>query len=243
VLTSIYKVGVGDVLDIHLFDSPTTRSTLYTVANAGVIDFPLAGMPISVVGLTTDEIQTRIAAGLRRLAVQERAQLSVGVRQYASHDVIVTGLVNNPGTKFLRREGVPLYVIMAEAQLRMDAGRVSIIRGGSAPQVVNLSDPAALNFIVRTGDVINVAARPQEFYYIGGRINYPGQKAFQSGITVLQAILAAGGVTRQSDNRIEISREAGDGRLTTIKYSLKEIKAGTVPDPKLNPGDRIEVLH
>ena len=242
VLTGIYKVGVGDVLDIRLLNTAMARSTLYTVANGGVIDLPLAGRPIMVVGLTTDEIQTRIAAELKRLALQERAQVSVGIRQYASHDVIVTGLLNNPGTRFLRREAVPLYVIMAEAQLRPDAGRISILRGG-ASQVLDVDDPAALNLIVKSGDVINVTARPPEFYYVGGRIKYPGQKIFQSGITVLQAILAAGGVNRQNDNKIELSREAADGRLITSKYGLKEIKAGKIPDPKLKPGDRVEVVN
>jgi protein involved in polysaccharide export with SLBB domain len=94
---------------------------------------------------------------------------------------------------------------------------------------------------VRSGDVITVTSRPQEFYYIGGRISYPGQKAFQPGITLLQAFLAAGGTGKQ-DHKVEISREGADGRLVTARYTVKEIKSGTVQDPKLQPGDRIEVL-
>jgi protein involved in polysaccharide export with SLBB domain len=85
-----------------------------------------------------------------------------------------------------------------------------------------------------------VSGRPQEFYYIGGRINYPGQKMFQPGITLLQAMLAAGG-TAKKDSRVEISREGTDGHLVTIRYSTRQIKSGTVQDPKLQAGDRIEV--
>jgi protein involved in polysaccharide export with SLBB domain/Tfp pilus assembly protein PilF len=242
VLTDIYKVGVSDVLDIRLLNTPTTRSTLYTVSNGGVIDLPYVGRPIEVVGLTTDEIQTLIVTELKRLDLQKRPELSVGVRQYASHDIIVTGLVNNPGTKFLRREAVPLYVIMAEAQPRPDASRISIMRKG-VTQLLDLNDPTSLNFIVESGDVISVSARPQEFYYIAGRIKYPGQKIFQGGITLLQAILAAGGADRPSDNKIELSREAADGRLVMSKFSLKDIKEGKIPDPKVKPGDRIEVVN
>jgi polysaccharide export outer membrane protein len=241
-LTDIYKVGVGDVLDIRLLNSSTTGSTLYTVIAGGLIDFAIAGGPITVAGLTTEAIQALIVSELKRRAIGEGTRVSVGVRQYASHSVIITGLVNNPGTKFLRREAVPLYVLMAEAQALLDAGRVMIMRQGSTAVTIDLSDPDALNFLIRPGDMISITARPREFYYIAGRVTYPGQKLFQPGVTLLQAILAAGGVTRKGD-KIEISREVQDRRLVTTTFKLKEIKAGKIQDPRLQPGDRIEVVR
>ncbi len=93
-----------------------------------------------------------------------------------------------PGTRFLRRERVPLYVVFAESQVRNDGARVVILRGGNPGQAHDLSDPATLNLTVQSGDVITVTSRPQEFYYIGGRVGYPGQKVFQAGVTLLQAI-------------------------------------------------------
>jgi polysaccharide export outer membrane protein len=240
-LTEIYRVGAGDVLDIRLLNSANSRSTLFTVMEGGVIDLPLAGGTVSVAGLTPEEIQNVIGTELKRRAVQEKAQVSVGVRQYLSHAVTVTGLVVHPGPKFLRREMVPLYVVLAESQLRNDSGRVVIMRGGT-PNTHDLSDPATLNLNVQSGDVITISNRPQEFYYIGGRISYPGQKSFQPGITLLQAILAAGGTTRQ-DGKVEILREGGDGRLVTIYYNIKQIKSGAVQDPRLQAGDRIEVAR
>src|SRR5689334_1028390 len=240
-LTEIYRVGVGDVLDIRLLNSANSKSsTLFTVVAGGVIDLPVAGGSISVAGLTPDEIQNIISKELKRRAVDEKGQVSVGVRQYVSHSVMVTGLVVIRGTRFLRREQVPLYVVLAESPLRNDGGRVLILRDGASGQPHDLSDPATLTLTVQSGDVITVTSRPQEFYYIGGRVNYPGQKAFQSGITLLQALLAAGG-TGQQDHKVEISREGPDGRLVTIGYTIKQIKSGSVQDPKLQPGDRIEV--
>jgi protein involved in polysaccharide export with SLBB domain len=241
-LTEIYRVGIGDVLDIRLLNSANNKSTLFTVVGSGVIDMPVAGGSIHVAGLTTDEIQKRIAAELKRRAVEENAKVSVAVRQYLSHSVTVTGLVVYPGVRFLRREVVPLYVVLAESQLRNDSGRVVIIRAGLPGEPHDFNDPATLNLMVQSGDVITITSRPQEFYYIGGRINYAGQKNFQPGITLLQAILAAGGTTRQ-ETRVEISREGADGRLVTIRYNVKQIKSGAVEDPKLQPGDRIEVAR
>src|SRR5690242_15109929 len=240
-LTEIYRVGAGDMLDIRLLNSANgNRSTLFTVVDSGLIDMPVAGGTISVAGLTPDEIQNVIAAELKRRAVVEKAQVSVSVRQYLSHAVTVTGLVIHPGTRFLRREMMPLYVILAESQLRNDGGRVMIMRGGTPGEPHDLSDSDTLNLNVQSGDIVTVSSRPEEFYYIGGRVNYPGQKQFQPGITLLQAILAAGGTTRQ-ENRVEISRAGADGRLSTVFYRLKEIKAGATEDPKLQPGDRIEI--
>ncbi len=242
-LTSVYRVGVGDVLDIRFLNTTVNRSSLYSVIDGGIIDIPIAGGAMTVAGLTTDEVQARIAAELKRRAVEQNAQISVGVRHYGSHSIIITGLVSSPGTKILRREAVPLYVILAETQPRLDAARASIMRSGVPAQVIELNDSASLGFLVRPGDVINITSRPAEFYYIAGRVNHPGQKSFQAGITLLQAILTAGGTVRPNHDKIELSREGEDGLLSTAKISLKDIKSGRIQDPRLKPGDRIEVVN
>jgi polysaccharide export outer membrane protein len=242
-LTAIYRVGVGDVIDIRVRDLATSGSTLFTVLEGGFIDFPVIGGTVAVAGLTTDEIQAQLAAEFKRRALQDEAKVTVGVRQYASHTVIVTGLVVSGGSKILRREAVPLYVLMAESQSRLDAARVAIMRAGNPVVTLDLTEPASSSILIRPGDVINVTARPEQFYYIGGHINYPGQKVFQPGITLLQCILAAGGLRNQSDGIVEMSREGTGGNLTTKQYRLKDIKSGRVPDPRLQSGDRIEVIR
>ncbi|MBV9960234.1 MAG: polysaccharide biosynthesis/export family protein, partial [Acidobacteria bacterium] len=80
--TSIYRVGVGDVLDIQLLNSPTRESTLYTVLAGGMLEYPLAGEALKVEGLTTDEIKARLAPQIK---IYENPQVAVSVREYASH--------------------------------------------------------------------------------------------------------------------------------------------------------------
>lgn len=242
-LTTIYRVGAGDVIDIRVQGLTSSGSTLYTVLEGGFIDLAVMGGTVPVAGLTTDEIQTQLAVEFKRRALQDQANVTVTVRQYASHTVIVTGLVVSGGTKILRREAVPLYVLLAETQSRLDAARAAIMRAGKPVVTLDLTDPSSSSVLIRPGDVINVTARPEQFYYIGGRINYPGQKVFQPGITLLQSILAAGGLRNQSDGLVEMSRERPDGNLTTTRYSLKDIKSGKMPDPRLQAGDRIEVIR
>ncbi len=239
-LTRIYRVGAGDVLDIHLLNAATQGSTLFTVLPSGLLDYPLAGEPLSVAGLTTDDIKTRLAA---KIKIYDRPLVDVGVREYASHTVIVNGLVGTPGAKVLRREAVPLYVIMAEAEPKPEAARIRVNRLTGESALVELDAADAMNTLVHPGDVVTVLARPSQFYYIGGEVKEPGEKSFRSGITLTQALLASGGLTRGAGTLIKVARQGADGRLVTNRYNVKEIYSGKILDPVIEAGDRIDVSH
>jgi protein involved in polysaccharide export with SLBB domain len=239
--STIYRVGPGDVLDIRLLNAGGRESTLFMVMAGGLLEYPLAGEPLQVAGLTTDEIDKRLTAAVK---VYENPEIVVSVREYASHTVIVTGLVNDPGTKVLRREAVPLYVVLAEAQPRPEAGRATIMRPGGQSFEVKLADATAMASLVTPGDVVTLAAlppAPPQFFYVGGAVNSPGQKDFHQGLTLTQAVLAAGGTTRFAGSKVKVSRQGPDGRLVTTEYNLKQIEAGKIPDPVLEAGDRLEV--
>jgi protein involved in polysaccharide export with SLBB domain len=243
-LTELYRVGPGDILDIRLAGGMSKDSTFYSVMSTGMLDYPLAGDPINVAGMTTDEIGARLSVELRKRGVYDRAQFRIVVREFASHTATVSGLVDHPGAKVLRREAVPLYVVLSEANPRAEAGRAVIIaRKTGSSKTVDLADAAALNELISHGDIINIQTRPQEFFYVGGQINAPGQKDFHPGITLTQAILAAGGVARIAANKVKVtvSRQGADGRLVATEYLLNDIETGQAPDPRLQAGDRIEV--
>jgi protein involved in polysaccharide export with SLBB domain len=240
-LTNIYRVGAGDILDIRMLNAQTRESTLFTVMAGGLLEYPLAGEPLQAEGLTTDEIDQRLTS---KIKLYDNPQIVVSVREYSSHHVIVSGLVNDPGTKVLRREAMPLYVVLAEAQLKPEAGRATIMRADGQNITVNLTDQKATTFLVLPGDVITLTAAPPappQFFYIGGQINSPGQKDFHTGMTLTQAVLASGGTTRFAGGKIKVSRQGDDGRLVTTEYSLKQIESGKIPDPVLQPGDRLDV--
>lgn len=244
-LTTVYRIGVGDVLDVRtLNDTSTRQSTLFTVGAGGVLDHPYLRDPLTVAGMTTDELAAQLVAEFRHRGIYEKPQVRVSVREYASHAVLVSGLAGDPGTKILRREAIPLYVVIAEAQPKPEAGRAVIISHSTGKVTsVDLNDAAALNTLVQAGDVISLTVRPPEFFYIGGEISSPGQKDFHSGMTLTQAVLAAGGATALAGERVKVMRAGADGRLVAAEYSLREIEGGVVPDPVLQAGDRIEVAR
>ena len=240
-LTRVYHIGIGDVLDVRLGDEPATQSTLFTVTPAGLLEHPSLPEPIQVSGITVEEAKARLEADLKRRAVSENPRVLVGVREYLSHAIIVSGLVKEPGTKLLRREAIPLYVVIADAQPGPEAGRATLIRYETDEiLVIDLSKPAEMNLLVRAGDVIMVQANPKQFFYVGGEVKSPGEKQFRSGLTLTQAILAAGGLSSESKT-VLIAREGNNGLLASTTYKLKDINRGKLADPLIQPGDRITV--
>jgi len=237
----VYKVGVGDVLDVRLLDMPTTKSTLFTVMANGMLDYPLSNSAVPVTGLTPDEIAAELRSHIK---VLDNPQVAVKVRDYSSHSVIITGSVLDPGARFLRREATPLYVLLTEAQPRAEASTATITRVGTPLITVDLKDEKAVNMLVLPGDVIKVTtppAPPTTFFYASGALNAPGQKTFHAGLTLTQAIIASGGVTHTASAKVKVSRQGSDGKLATIEYNLKQIEDGKMPDPILKDGDRIIV--
>ena len=119
-----------------------------------------------------------------------------------------------------------------------------------------------MNMLIRAGDVLTVSGKPQQFYYIGGDVVTPGQKEFRPGLTLTQVILAAGGdlhparstalarartvltagvISPSTKRVVTISRQGAGGLLSGADYNLTDIISGIVPDPQVQPDDRIEV--
>lgn len=240
--TQIYRIGPNDVLDIQLAGNPSRKSTLFTVLDQGLLEYPLAGDPVPVAGMTT----TEVAAILRqRIKIFENPAVKVSVRDYASHAVTITGFVAAPGTKALRREAVPLYAVLTEVTALPEAARATITRQGRPPMVLDLKDPNHSSTLVVAGDVIKVlgaAPPPSEFFFIGEGVNSPGQKPYHAGLTLTQAILASGGTKTSAVSKVRVSRQRADGRLANEDYDLRKIQGGKIPDPLLEKGDRIEVI-
>ena len=240
--TAVYRVGVGDVLDIRLTNLPTRESTLFTVLRNGLLEYPLLSGPLAVSGMTTDEIAALLS---NEIKVIKTARVSVSVRDYASHTLVITGLVDNPGRKTMRREAMPLFAVLAEALPRPEASLATIVRDGTS-LAVSLGDEAAMATLVLPGDAIKIsggANTPRRFVYVGGDVVSRGEKEFRDGMTLTQAILSAGGVSTGSKTSVRVARRNRNGFLMTSEYSLQSIKDGKSTDPLLEAGDRIEVTR
>jgi len=232
--TLIYRVGAGDILDIRLTNVVTRESTLFTVMKNGQLEYPLLAAPIPVAGLTPDEIARRLSAEIH---VLQNPRVSINVRDYASHTVLITGAVDSPGRKVLRREAMPLFALMAEALPRADATTAVLNRNGKET-TLSLANNNDMSTLIVTGDVVKISSPAKEFIYVGGDVATPGEKDFHSGMTLTQALLASGGART---TKVTIAKRNADGLLNTREYDLQQINQGKAPDPTLEAGDRIEV--
>lgn len=241
--TEVYLVGPGDILDIRQMNRPTNKSTLYTVLSSGEIEYTPASLPgVVVAGLTANQIADKINSMLERQEPAFHPETVVSIREYASHTVVISGLVEDPGEKVIQREAIPLYVLLGAAVPKEQGGSAEIkcLEEGRTRTVL-LSDEAAMKELIHPGDEVRVTERPPQYYYITGQVRSPGQKSFHQGITLTQAIIAAGGSLFAGARVAELIRENGAGSLSTRQYKLRELTEGKISDPQLQSGDRIEV--
>ena len=241
-LTKLYRVGPGDVLDVRINDSTSPQSTLFTITPAGLLEHPSLAEPLHVSGMTVEEISSTFENDLKRRALLDNPKVSVGVRDYASHTILVSGLVKDSGTKILRREAIPLYVVIADAQPLPEAAKATVVRSeANESYEIDLNQPAEMNLLVRPGDVITLHANATQFLYIGGEVKSPGEKTYRRGLTLTQAIISAGGVTKKA-KEARLGRDDGRGFLNVTTLKLKDIESGKIPDPLVRPGDRIMIV-
>ena len=131
---------------------------------------------------------------------------------------------------------------MADAQPLPEAARVTVMRN-EANQLfeIELTQSNEMNLLVRPGDVITLHANATQFVYVSGEVKSPGEKTYRRGLTLTQAMIAAGGVV-DKPKEARLGRDDGRGFLIITKFKLKDIESGKVPDPLIRPGDRIMVI-
>ena len=90
-----YRIGVGDVLSISVFQVPDLTSNNTQVSGEGTIAMPLIGT-IKAAGLTPRQLEGTITAKLKAKYLQS-PQVTVDVSQFNSQRYTVEGAVNRPG--------------------------------------------------------------------------------------------------------------------------------------------------
>ncbi len=239
--TSVYRVGTGDTLLIDIKNAGAAPS-YYTVQSDGTIDFPLAGENVVVGGQTPDEIEESLTEAIK---LYEAPEVSVKIREYVSHAVLVNGLVEVPGFHQIQRDAVPIYVIRAAAIVDPRASGVTIKRDKDAKvKSFLLANPNADAVLIYPGDTVEFTGSGDTstvgYYFIGGDIANSGKKDLSAGMTLSQAIMASGGL-KGKPKRALIRRRSESGILVTAEFEIKNINSGKIADPTLNQGDIIEI--
>lgn len=205
-----YRVGVGDVLDITVWDHPeltqaagagrTVEQAGQRVQADGTFFYPYVGQ-VQARGRTPetirDDLKTRLAAFI------PDPQVEVRVASYKSQSVSVTGEVNDPSRQPLT--DVPLTLLDAidaagGLTSSADPRRVIIRRGGRSHTVDMKAfleqGVGANNPVLQSGDVVSVGRQQAEEAFMLGQIVKPSTiDLTKENITLTQALTRVGGLS------------------------------------------------
>jgi polysaccharide export outer membrane protein len=188
-----YLLGVGDVLQITVWDHPELAAALgaqpqsasrptdpaqgFVIDSRGNVQFPYVGN-LHVEGMRVDQAQEAISTELSKVFV--KPQVTVRIASFRAQQVYVDGEVHTPG-------GVPVNDIpmtLYEAINRVggftpaaDESRMVLVRNGvSYP--LNLArmlelDRNPSNIILKGGDLLRVVSRDENGAYVMGEVNKP----------------------------------------------------------------------
>ena len=203
-----YEVGPDDTLSITIFGEPDLEK-LYKVQADGMIAFPFINN-VRVSGLTVRGVESEIRSRLIELKFYENPQVVVEVVGFRSQVVSVRGSVANPGELTLDAREMTLSRALARAGISPVAGSYIEIRrpkrntaGGLEYDVQRIEradlDELRVDPRLRTGDDIFVPKAP--VYYMNGYVKTSGAMVWKPGITVGEAIAAAGGLAERGTLR------------------------------------------
>ena len=139
-----YRIGVGDKLNVRVFQVEDLSFDQLVVDTSGNIQLPLIGA-VGAAGRTAGEMSLDIAA---RLSAQylRNPQVTVTVTQAASQKITVDGAVTRPGVYEMRGSTSLLQAVaMAEGPSRVaDLSKVAVFRTIEGQRAVALFDLGAI---------------------------------------------------------------------------------------------------
>ena len=214
-------LGPGDEVRLSVFGQPNMDGTVY-VGDDGSISVPLAGR-VPVGGLSPSQAARKVQTALRDGQFLLHPHVTLTIVKSRSQQVAVLGQVHRPGIYPIESRTTVLELLaQAGGETADGANTVYILRpapGGTVQRLaVNLQGlaeegvaPQAALLTLNGGDQVYVPQAP--VFYVVGQVHAPGRFRLDPGMTVLQAIARAGGITNMgSMGRVVIKRQLPGGR-------------------------------
>jgi polysaccharide biosynthesis/export protein len=224
-----HLLGPGDVIRVSVYQNPDL--TLETrVSDQGQISFPLIGL-VSLNGSSVAAAQERIAKMLKDGGFVLRPQVSVQVVQIRSAQVSILGQVGRPGRYPIEAVNSKVSEMIAAAGGVVPGGGdvVTVVgtRGGKPvkydidlPAILQ-SGKAELDIVVVNGDILYVDRAPVVYLY--GEVARPGAIRLERGMTVMQALSQAGGMTpRGTERGMRVHRRNAAGAMAVLELKMND---------------------
>ena len=216
-------IGAGDTVRITAFRYPEL-TTETRVSEEGTIHMPLAGV-VALQGLTPEKASALIAEKLKSGHYLLEPQINVAIVQARSRQVSVLGHVARPGRYTLEGVTARLADVVAMAGgLAPSASDVLVVKRtrDGRTETLNIDLGAIIrgsrdveDVALASGDSVFVPKAPVVYVY--GEVTHGGSFRLEPGMTVMQAISLAGGVTPRGSERLaKLRRKRPDGTWIEI---------------------------
>lgn len=239
-----YIIGEGDVLFISVWGEEEMSLPL-RVRPDGKITLPALG-EVTAAGLTPGELQVKLSEKLGSI-IKEPA-VTVIVQEITNNKVYVFGGGVKAGVYNLVRRTTLLQLLCQISELEGADLRASyVLRDGSKLDVdfyrLFIEGDVSLDVPIEPEDVIFMPVAGERSVYVVGAVNRPTSVKFREGLTVMEAILEAGGFTKFAKrNSILIHRKDG-GKEVSLKVRAKDLMedGDLKQNMRLMPGDHVFV--
>jgi len=223
-------LGVGDVIRVTVYQNPDLAVEA-RVSELGQINFPLIGA-VTIGGLTVSQAQTLIEKRLREGGFVLKPQVTIQTTQIRSSQISILGQVGKPGRFPIELVGSKVSEMIAAAGGVLPGGSDIVTLVGTRdgkPVKLDIDLPlilqngrADLDVSVENGDIIYVDRAP--FFYLYGEVQRPGQQRLERGMTLMQALAAAGGLSARGTQRgIRAHRRDAAGVLHVLELQMNDL--------------------
>ncbi len=228
-------------------DDADTRSFPQWIDSRGYITYPLIGQ-VRAKGLKPAQLERVIAQKLEQ-TYMNNPQVTVVVKESVQNRVTVEGAVNKPGVFPVSGRMTVLQAIALAGGLdaRADVHSAVLLRRNANGQISQQPiDIAAIrqgrmqDLMLIQDDRIVVQEATYNRFTVDGSVAKPGVFQLQPGMTFMQAIAMAGGITELTDKtNATLFRRDRHGQFRRYAVNLEAIREGRAPDPLLERDDRI----
>lgn len=237
VATYQYKIGVGDLVRITVWDHPeltnpagntTGQLQGQVVLPDGTFYFPFLNK-VKAAGRTTDEIRVEMTRNLEKFIRSPQVDVYIQPNGFRSQKIYVSGEVGQPG--FFPITDVPTRLSDAIAQAgglskEADLSSVTLQRNNqtvvlNAYRLLYQGD-LSQNILLQNGDVLNIPDRRLRKVFLMGEVVKPSSFIMPVGkLTLAEVLSDIGGINQNTANAQQV-------------YVIRQAAAEAASQPKLN---------
>jgi len=239
-----YLIGEGDTLIISVWgEKDLTVSAI--VRPDGMISIPAVG-EVTAAHSTVKDLQTTLTGKIGKIVKNPIVT------------VMVTGITNNKvylfggGVKsgiFVLTQRTSLLQLLCQIEdvRKADLKKAYVLRRGTKIKEdftkLYLEGDVTEDLAIEANDIIYISTNTNKNVYVMGAVNTPKFVEYRDGLTIMEAILDAGGFTKYaSQNDTLIYRKDG-AREVKISVKMKKLinEGDITQNARLQPGDYIVV--